>query len=203
MNPYRLPADQPWSSRILFRTEVGSTAHGTGIDGHEDYDEIAVMWEPLRLGYQGIEYLLTGRIVLPMVDERGDHLRAPSVRGEIPLEEVLVAAEVARVATQAAQYGRSPAAGLRRNPPVAAQVSKDAREMVRIVKNRSIPNVGQRHVLVTPTFRGCTSNSTRPRVSGASICSRRSLFDLGMKDPRRIAAELRRRRRINASVSLL
>jgi uncharacterized protein len=217
MNPYRLPADQPWCSRILFRTEVGSTAHGTGIDGHEDYDEIAVMWEPLsslvglnqikdtiiyrpgrapdqrsgpgdwdltvytarkwarlaaagnpsilvslfgpriqttesglalldnpqwfwadhardrflgyaraqrerllgirggrhanrpeleamhgydtkyamhmlRLGYQGIEYLLTGRIVLPMLDDRGDHLRAVR-RGETPLGEVLTAAE--------------------------------------------------------------------------------------------------------------
>lgn len=46
MNDNRLPR-APWASRILFRTEVGSTAHGTGIDGHEDYDEIAVMWEPL------------------------------------------------------------------------------------------------------------------------------------------------------------
>lgn len=47
-NPYQLPAHEAWASRMLFRTEVGSTAHGTGIDGHEDYDEIGVMWEPIE-----------------------------------------------------------------------------------------------------------------------------------------------------------
>ena len=47
MNPYTLPADKAWASRILFRTEVGSTAHGTGINGQEDYDEIGIMWQPI------------------------------------------------------------------------------------------------------------------------------------------------------------
>jgi len=46
MNPYQLP-DTEWASRMLFRTEVGSTAHGTGVDGMEDYDEIGVISEPI------------------------------------------------------------------------------------------------------------------------------------------------------------
>lgn len=217
-NPYKLPADQFWSNRILFRTEVGSTAHGTGIDGQEDYDEIGIiyetfseitalnpiednyLWRPgrkptersrpgdwdlmlytarkwcrlavagnpsilvslfgprvqttaeglslldnhkwfwseqarprflgyaksqrerlmgvrggkhtnrpeliekygfdtkyamhmLRLGFQGIEYMHTGKLVLPMNDERGDYLRAVRL-GEIKLEDVLCMAEI-------------------------------------------------------------------------------------------------------------
>lgn len=36
----------PWVDRILIRVEVGSTAHGTGLPGHEDYDEIGVMGLP-------------------------------------------------------------------------------------------------------------------------------------------------------------
>ncbi len=38
----------PWASKVLLRVEVGSTAHGTGIDGQEDYDEIGVMSEGWR-----------------------------------------------------------------------------------------------------------------------------------------------------------
>ncbi len=40
--------DEPWAKRVIFRTEVGSTAWGTGIKGTEDHDEIAVIWVPVR-----------------------------------------------------------------------------------------------------------------------------------------------------------
>ncbi len=39
---------EPWASRVMIRTEVGSTAHGTGLPGKEDYDELGVMIEPWR-----------------------------------------------------------------------------------------------------------------------------------------------------------
>ena len=35
----------PWVPRVLMRVEVGSTAHGTGLPGGEDYDELGVMAE--------------------------------------------------------------------------------------------------------------------------------------------------------------
>lgn len=35
----------PWASRVIIRTEVGSTAHGTGLPGGEDYDEMGVVLE--------------------------------------------------------------------------------------------------------------------------------------------------------------
>lgn len=38
----------PWTPRVLLRVEVGSTAHGTGLPGGEDYDEMGVMIEPWR-----------------------------------------------------------------------------------------------------------------------------------------------------------
>lgn len=37
---------EPWADRVILRTEVGSTAHGTGLPGGEDYDELGVMIEP-------------------------------------------------------------------------------------------------------------------------------------------------------------
>lgn len=46
MNPYEPPSHLPWASRILLRVEVGSTAHGTGLPGQEDYDEMAIMADP-------------------------------------------------------------------------------------------------------------------------------------------------------------
>jgi len=36
----------PWAARVIMRVEVGSTAHGTGLPGGEDYDEMGVMIEP-------------------------------------------------------------------------------------------------------------------------------------------------------------
>jgi len=36
----------PWASSVIIRTEVGSTAHGTGLPGGVDYDELGVMIEP-------------------------------------------------------------------------------------------------------------------------------------------------------------
>ena len=36
----------PWADRVIIRTEVGSTAHGTGLPGGEDYDEMGLMIEP-------------------------------------------------------------------------------------------------------------------------------------------------------------
>lgn len=35
----------PWADRVIIRTEVGSTAHGTGLPGGEDYDEMGVVLE--------------------------------------------------------------------------------------------------------------------------------------------------------------
>lgn len=46
----------------------------------------------LRLGFQGIEYMTTGRLVLPMEDARGDFLRSVR-RGEQSLDDVLAMAE--------------------------------------------------------------------------------------------------------------
>lgn len=43
------PAPDPalsWASRVIMRVEVGSTAHGTGLPGGEDYDEMGIMVEP-------------------------------------------------------------------------------------------------------------------------------------------------------------
>lgn len=42
MNKFEIPSGFWWSDRVLFRVEVGSTAHGTNLEGQEDYDEIAV-----------------------------------------------------------------------------------------------------------------------------------------------------------------
>lgn len=36
----------PWTPYLVLRTEVGSTAHGTGLPGKEDYDEMGVMALP-------------------------------------------------------------------------------------------------------------------------------------------------------------
>lgn len=48
----------------------------------------------LRLAHQGIEYLTTGRLVLPIPDPLGTHLR--DVRsGRVPLQEVLAEAAAA------------------------------------------------------------------------------------------------------------
>lgn len=38
----------PWVRNVMLRVEVGSTAHGTGLPGGEDYDEMGVMIEPWR-----------------------------------------------------------------------------------------------------------------------------------------------------------
>jgi hypothetical protein len=35
----------PWAAQVIVRTEVGSTAHGTGLPGGEDYDEMGVVLE--------------------------------------------------------------------------------------------------------------------------------------------------------------
>lgn len=40
------PSHVWWANRIVLRVEVGSTAHGTGLPGGEDYDELAVMMDP-------------------------------------------------------------------------------------------------------------------------------------------------------------
>ena len=57
----------------------------------------------LRLGYQGIELLSTGRITLPVPEPQRAHLRSVR-RGEVPLDEVVeavadVTAELARLTT--------------------------------------------------------------------------------------------------------
>lgn len=46
----------------------------------------------LRLGHQGIEYMLTGNITLPIPNEIGDNLREVR-RGEVPIEIVIYHAE--------------------------------------------------------------------------------------------------------------
>lgn len=45
-NKYEPDPSLEWAERVLIRVEVGSTAHGTGLDGVEDYDEIGVMSMP-------------------------------------------------------------------------------------------------------------------------------------------------------------
>lgn len=35
-----------WAGNVIMRVEVGSTAHGTGLPGGEDYDEMGIMVEP-------------------------------------------------------------------------------------------------------------------------------------------------------------
>ena len=46
----------------------------------------------LRLGFQGLEYLKTAHISLPMVGDTGDYLRSVR-RGEVPMSEVLAKSE--------------------------------------------------------------------------------------------------------------
>lgn len=61
----------------------------------------------LRLGYQGVEYLATGTLTLPIEPERGDYLR--SVRsGAVPFEEVITAAEALEERVKALLNGDSP-----------------------------------------------------------------------------------------------
>lgn len=48
MSGYEPDPSLPWVANVLLRVEVGSTAHGTGLPGGEDYDEIGVMLEPWR-----------------------------------------------------------------------------------------------------------------------------------------------------------
>lgn len=50
-----------WADRILLRVEVGSTAHGTGLPGTEDYDELGVMALPWQ-----------GSIGLPILPVRAE-----------------------------------------------------------------------------------------------------------------------------------
>lgn len=45
---YAPDPDLPWADRVIIRTEVGSTAHGTGLPDKEDYDELGVMIQPWR-----------------------------------------------------------------------------------------------------------------------------------------------------------
>lgn len=46
----------------------------------------------LRLGYQGVEYLSTGHLTLPVPGDLGDHLRSVR-RGDMPFEDVIAEAE--------------------------------------------------------------------------------------------------------------
>lgn len=46
----------------------------------------------LRLGHQGVEYLSTGHLTLPIGDEIGDRLREVR-RGDVPIEEVIAHSE--------------------------------------------------------------------------------------------------------------
>jgi hypothetical protein len=46
VNEYAPDPSLSWAERVLLRVEVGSTAHGTGLPGGEDYDELGVMAEP-------------------------------------------------------------------------------------------------------------------------------------------------------------
>ena len=49
MNDDTTPSPDPtlaWARRVIIRVEVGSTAHGTGLPGNEDYDEMGLMVEP-------------------------------------------------------------------------------------------------------------------------------------------------------------
>ena len=61
----------------------------------------------LRLGYQGVEFLRTGAITLPVPGDIGDHLR--DVRqGFVPFEDVIAEAEQLEQQLQALLSGESP-----------------------------------------------------------------------------------------------
>lgn len=70
MSKYEPAPSLPWASRIILRTEVGSTAHGTGLPDMEDYDEIGVMWEPEQKLF-GID-LYEPQLGLPSTDHPDD-----------------------------------------------------------------------------------------------------------------------------------
>lgn len=61
----------------------------------------------LRLGYQGIEYLCTGKLTVPVPGELGDHLRAVR-QGHIPFETVIKEAESLEERVKALLDGDSP-----------------------------------------------------------------------------------------------
>lgn len=61
----------------------------------------------LRLGHQGVEFLETGCLTLPVPGDLGDHLRSVR-RGEIPLEELIREAEVLEARVSALGKGGSP-----------------------------------------------------------------------------------------------
>jgi hypothetical protein len=60
---YAPPPHLWWASRILLRVEVGSTAHGTGLPGGEDYDELAIMADPYEsmVGIASFDETITWR----------------------------------------------------------------------------------------------------------------------------------------------
>jgi uncharacterized protein len=97
----------PLPDSTILLVEVGSTAHGTGLPGGEDHDEMGVVVEGgglreeligthgydtkyarhcVRLGFQCIELRTTGELQLPIQGEPADWLRAVR-RGEVPFDE--------------------------------------------------------------------------------------------------------------------
>lgn len=48
----------PWAASVIIRTEVGFTAHGTGLPGGEDYDELGAQQVAVRKvldGYRSLD----------------------------------------------------------------------------------------------------------------------------------------------------
>jgi hypothetical protein len=92
----------PLPDTTILMVEVGSTAHGTGMPGGEDHDQLAVVVETpeqvlgldphgfdtkyamhcSRLGFQCLELLTTGALQLPIQGEPADWLRAVR-RGDV------------------------------------------------------------------------------------------------------------------------
>lgn len=73
--------------------------------------EGAVDWKyamhMLRLGHQGVEFLTTGALTLPVPGDLGDHLRRVR-RGDVAFEDVIAEAEALEVEVRQLLEGRSP-----------------------------------------------------------------------------------------------
>lgn len=87
------------SQRAAMTGEVGAHTNRPELVAVHGYDTKYAM-HALRLGFQGVELLTTGRITLPVPAADGDYLRRVR-RGEVGLEEVVerIDAAAARLAT--------------------------------------------------------------------------------------------------------
>lgn len=72
-------------------TRCGRHVNREELEAAHGYDTKYAM-HMLRLGFQGVEYMESGTMALPIAGEHGEFLRSVR-RGEVPLDEVLAVAE--------------------------------------------------------------------------------------------------------------